>query len=202
MKTKEKIKHTARELFNRNGFKNVTLREVAKSLSISYGNVTYHYKTKSPLILELYEDLLHETFEILKTFDYSNLLKGIVEAPKITFEISMKYLFFYVDFVEIKRSYSAISSRIEQDNSQRKKGYLHILQQLQLQGLLRKDMNDKDLDYLMELSGAMRTFFFINLPPEHFSDADLKDRYVRYVNHLVFPYLTVKGVKEYRSYLE
>ena len=202
MKTSEKIKHTARELFNSNGFKNVTLREVAKTLSISYGNVTYHFKTKHQLILELYEDMLLETSDILKTFDFKNLLKGIVEAPKITFEISMKYLFFYVDFKEIKRSYAGISERIDQDNAKRKKGYLHILQQLQIQGILRKDLDEMDLDYLMELSGAIRTFFFINLPPERFSDANLKQQYVKYLNHLLYPYLSPKGIKAYNSYLD
>ena len=72
MKTKEKIKNTARELFNSKGFKNVTLREVAKELSISYGNITYHFKTKKQLIFCLYEDMLKETEEIIKTFDYNN----------------------------------------------------------------------------------------------------------------------------------
>ncbi|PKV50431.1 TetR family transcriptional regulator [Aquimarina sp. MAR_2010_214] len=201
MKTKEKIKHIARELFNKKGFKNVTLREVAKKLAISYGNVTYHFKTKNHLILNLYEDMLSETSEILKSFDYNNLFEGILDAPKLTFEISLKYLFFYVDFVEIKRNYANISLKVEQDNTDRKKGYLHILQKLQTQGIIRKELSDNDLDYLMDLSGAMRTFFFINLNPENFSDADLKDRYVVYVNNLIFPYLTLKGIEKYKSYL-
>lgn len=200
MKTKEKIKHTARELFNLKGFKNVTLREVAKTLDISYGNVTYHFKNKHQLILSLYEDMLQETTEILKSFDHGNLFKGILDAPNITFNISMKYLFFYVDFAEIKRSYTDLSSRVEQDNTNRKKGYLLILQQLQIQGLLRKELTDKDLDYLMELSGAMRTFFFINLQPKNFSDPDLKDRYVAYVNNLLFPYLAPPGVEKYNTF--
>ncbi len=201
MKTKDRIIHTARELFNNKGFKNVTLREVAKELSISYGNVTYHFKTKNQLILNLYEDMLSETSEILKSFDNNNLFKTLLEAPKLTFKISIKYLFFYVDFVEIKRSYTALFLKVEQDNTNRKKWYLQILQQLQVQGLLREELTDKDLDYLMDLSGAMRTFFFINLPPENFSDVDLKDRYIAYVNHLIFPYLTIKGIEKYTSYL-
>lgn len=202
MKTKDKIIHTARELFNKKGFKNVTLREVAKELSISYGNVTYHFKTKNLLILHLYEEMLFETSEIIKTFDYSNLLKGILEVPKFTFKISSKYLFFYVDFVEIKRSFTEISLKLEQDNAHRKKGYLKILQQLQIQGLLRKEFTDTDLDYLMDLSGAMRTFFFINLDSKNFSDTDLETKYVIYLNSLVLPYLTEKGIKEYNSCVE
>lgn len=202
MKTKDKIKKTSRELFNSKGFKNVTLREVAKELSISYGNVTYHFKTKNELILCLYEDMLIETKEIIKTFDHNNLFIGILDTPKITFEISMKYLFLYVDFIEIKRSYSDLSLRLEQDNISRKKGYLLILKQLKIQGVLRDELTDNDLDYLMDLSGAMRTFFFINLNPNDFFNQDLKKRYVDYVNNLIFPYLTTNGMKIYKSYLE
>jgi AcrR family transcriptional regulator len=202
MKTKNKIKNISRALFNSKGFKNVTLREVAKELSISYGNVTYHFKTKNQLIFCLYEDMLKETEEIIKTFDFSDLFKGILEAPKITFKISIKYMFFYTDFVEVKRSFPDLSLRLEQDNEFRKKGYLQILKQLKTQGILRDELTDNHLDYLMDLSGAMRTFFFINLNPDEFIDHKLENRYVVYVNNLIFPYLTNEGIKKYKSYLE
>lgn len=197
MKTKDKIKNTSRELFNKKGFKNVTLREVAKELLISYGNVTYHFKTKNELILSLYEDMLSETVKIIRSLDGDHLLRSLLEAPKVTFEISIKYLFFYVDFIEIKRTYPDISLKLEQDANARKKGYLQILKQLQTQKILREDLGDKDLDYLMDLSGAMRTFFFINLNPNDLINKDLKSRYVAYVNNLIFPYLTAVGAKEY-----
>lgn len=202
MKTKDKIKNASRKLFNNKGFKNVTLREVANELSISYGNVTYHFKTKQQLILCLYEDMLKETKEIIKTFDSDNLFTGILDAPKITFEISMKYLFFYVDFIEIKRSYPNLSLKLEEDNSSRKKGYLQILKQLKAQGILRDELTDNDLDYLMDLSGAIRTFFFINLNPNDFFNKDLKNKYIAYVNNLILPYLTTEGMKQYKSSLE
>lgn len=202
MKTKEKIKNTSRKLFNSKGFKNVTLREVAKEISISYGNVTYHYKTKNQLILCLYEEMLKETEAIIQKFDYGNLFTAILEAPKITFGISLKYLFLYVDFVEIKRSFPDLSQRLEQDNNSRKKGYLQILKQLQNHGIIREELSDNDLDYLMDLSGAMRTFFFINLNPDDFLNPNLENRYVIYLNNLIFPYLTKEGIKKYKSFLE
>jgi AcrR family transcriptional regulator len=201
MKTKDKIKIKATELFNNKGFKNVTLREVAKALGISYGNVTYHFKTKKEVIELLYEDMLTETKQILQTFDMSNLFKGILDAPKLTFQISMKYLFFYVDFIEVKRSYVELAIRIEKDNEERKFGYLLLLNQLQKEGVLREELTQSDLDYLMNLSGAMRTFFFINLDPDNFNDVDLETKYVNYVNQLVYPYLTQKGIEKYKEYI-
>ncbi len=173
---------------------------MAKSLSISYGNVTYHFKTKHELILSLYQDMLQEVSLIPKAFDYNNLFKSILEAPKMTFEISINYLFFYVDFIEIKRTYPDLSDQLEKDNNARKTGFLQILQQLQHQGILRNEFSDSDLDYLMDLSGAMRTYFFINLNPDHFKNPNLQNQYVTYVNQLVYPYLTTNGIKLFQSY--
>ncbi|MDO5981109.1 TetR/AcrR family transcriptional regulator [Flavivirga spongiicola] len=201
MKTKEKIKNKARELFNKKGFKNVTLREVAKSLEKSYGNITYHFKTKNELIFELYEDMVAETSEIMLSFNFQNLFHGILAAPQKTFEISMKYLFFYVDYVEVRRSYKDIYLKAEKDNAFRKENYMRLLKQLQAQKLLREELSTDDLNYLMDLSGAMRTFFFLNLHPESFDNIELKNKYVKYINNLVFPYLTKKGIEEYNLYL-
>ncbi|GAA3589426.1 TetR/AcrR family transcriptional regulator [Flavivirga amylovorans] len=202
MKTKGKIKNKARELFNQKGFKNVTLREVAKSLEKSYGNITYHFKTKNTLVFELYEDMVAETNEIMLSFDFQNLFLGILIAPRKTFEISMKYVFFYVDYVEIRRSYKDIYLKAENDNAYRKEGYMKLLKLLQAQKILREELTQDDLNYLMDLSGAMRTFFFLNLHPENFDDKALKETYVKYINHLIFPYLTKKGIEEYKLHLE
>lgn len=202
MKTREQIKRKATDLFNQKGFKNVTLREVAKVLGKSYGNITYHYKTKDHLILDLYEDMIAETTEIMTSFTSQNLFHGILDAPKKTFKISMKYLFFYVDYVEIRRNYKAIYLKVEESNAFRKENFMKVLEQLQVQKIIREELTQNDLNYLMDLSGAMRTFFFLNLHPENFADPELETRYIEYVNNLVLPYLTVKGVEEYRTYLK
>ena len=145
--------------------------------------------------------MIEETTEIMKSFNQQNLFYGILDAPKTTFRISMKFLFFYVDFVEIRRSYPVIFSKAEESNAFRKKGYLKILQTLQTQKILRTDLTIDDLNYLMDLSGAMRTFFFLNLHPDNFENKDLEEKYITYVNSLVKPYLTKKGMKEFNSYL-
>lgn len=202
MKTIEKIKSTATDLFNQKGVKNVTLREVAKTLDKSYGNITYHFKTKNHLLLELFDEMVAETSEIMKSIASENLFHGILDAPQQTFKISMKYLFFYVDYIEIRRSYKDIFLKAEAGNEFRKKNYLKILELLQSQKILRKELTQDDLNYLMNLSGAMRTFFFLNLHPDNFGDKNLEKKYITYVNNLVKPYLTTKGLREFKAYLK
>lgn len=48
--TKQKILDTTRTLFNRYGYNSVSLRDIAKAVGISEGNLTYHFKKKEDLI--------------------------------------------------------------------------------------------------------------------------------------------------------
>lgn len=200
MNTRTRIISTSRVLFNTHGFRNVTLRAIAKELNISYGNVTYHFKTKRDLIVCLYQGMLEETNHILKTMKDNDLLYSILEAPQITYDLSMKYLFFFVDYVEIKRYDRELSQNIERDNTRRKSKYLIVLNLLQKGGLLQKELTNDDLEYLMDLSGAIRTFFFMNLDPSQYNNDATKENYVTYVNKLLFPYLTDLGKKKFHAH--
>lgn len=47
---KERILETARQLFNRQGYNEVSMRDISKVLGISVGNLTYHYGKKEELL--------------------------------------------------------------------------------------------------------------------------------------------------------
>lgn len=200
MKTKELIKEKGRELFNRQGVMFITLRDVAKGLEKSYGNITYHYPNKESLISDLYTDMVAD---LQKTG--SALLQGppdlkkLLEAPVYTFEISLKYLFLLKDYVDILRNNPGVAKASRESNALRKQLYLGLLQSLQKQGMLQAGLLDEDLDYLTELSGAMRTFFFMQLDTSELEQSGLKISYVRYVNRLLYPYLSEKGREVYRE---
>ncbi|MEZ4686067.1 MAG: TetR/AcrR family transcriptional regulator [Bacteroidia bacterium] len=53
MKTKDKILETALQLFNEKGFSNVGVREIARELDISPGNLSYHFSKKEDIFFEL-----------------------------------------------------------------------------------------------------------------------------------------------------
>jgi AcrR family transcriptional regulator len=198
MNTKDLIKQKALELFNKKGMLNITLRDVAAELDKSYGNITYHYKTKESVIEELYADMVAElkiiSGQILAAGD---IFGSIITAPAYTFDLSVKYLFLFKDFIEIKRTYPKIAKKVDESNALRKTQLKQALVILQHQELLRDDLNDEDLNYLMELSGAIRTFFFLNLSISDLKKKDLKQSYIKYVNKLIEPYLSVEGRGKY-----
>jgi len=203
MKTKDQIKQSALKLFNERGVMNVTLRDVANDLDKSYGNITYHFSKKDVLIENLYQDMLVELQLINQsiTEDKSNLLAKIIKAPFKTFDLTLKYIFFYMDFIEIRRNFNEIYKVIDENNRSRMQIWKYFLIELQNQNFIQSDLDEEDLVYLMELSGAMRTFFFLKLTKEELKKTDLKPEYVTYTNKLFYPYLTIDGKRVYNEIL-
>jgi len=199
MNTRLRIKQAALKLFNKEGIMNITLRAIAKELNKSYGNVTYHYKTKNELVMSLYLDMMEKMAGLQLLFNPETLFEDVLKAPSATFKISIKYSFLYTDYVEIKRNFPSIAARLGEDAAKRKVNYSSILKELQQQGYLRSDLQQQELDYLMDLSGIVRTFYFLDLSPQDFHQDNIEHDYLHQVNQLIFPYLTEKGIIAYRK---
>ena len=54
--TKERILAASLALFNERGYGNVTMRMIADSLSISVGNLTYHFPKKQDIVNALMDE--------------------------------------------------------------------------------------------------------------------------------------------------
>ncbi len=55
--TREKILAVSLRLFNERGYRSVTMRAIADSLSISVGNLTYHFAKKQDIVAALLDDV-------------------------------------------------------------------------------------------------------------------------------------------------
>lgn len=202
MKTRDKIKAKGLELFNQQGVRNVTLRLVAQELGKSYGNITYHFKTKSDLVNELYRDMVRELGEITQGLARSQkaLLDKMLEAPAAAFEVSLRYLFLFKDYVEILRTFPEVAEAVQKSNELRKKAYVGLLVGMVQDGILRQDLEESDLAYILELSGAMRTQFMMQVEPEGDTFSEAKTRFSDYTNRLIKPYLSPRGLAAYAAW--
>ena len=55
--TREKILAVSLRLFNEQGYRSVTMRAIADALSISVGNLTYHFAKKQDIVAALMDDV-------------------------------------------------------------------------------------------------------------------------------------------------
>lgn len=190
MKTKELIKKEGRELFNKKGVMNVTLREVAASLDKSYGNITYHFTTKAMLIETLFEDMNQELSALQQTAPDVDLLTYFLSLPAYSYDITLKYLFFTIDYVELHRNYPDFFTIVHKLNEERRVKWLRLLLLLRDQGYLRSDLKEADLNYIMLLSVSVRATYF-QMKDQHTYD---KVEYAQTVNQLLKPYLSDQGL--------
>ena len=109
--TKKKIIKTTIELFNRDGFANVSLQHIATELAISLGNLTYHFPKKDQLILSVYETFVEELAAITKNYQTFADLAEIDRQLRQFYHFQQSYRFFYLDLLELERAYPEIAEQ-------------------------------------------------------------------------------------------
>lgn len=197
MKTKQLITNKAIELFNAKGIKNVTLREIALGINKSYGNVTYHFPTKEDLLELLFEDYNKSLIMLQNNnLDIKNMLHYFLIAPDFSFDITVKYLFFFVDYTEIKRAYPKLKIQVELKNDERKQKWKVLLMELQKQKFLKGKLKESDINFIMELSTGLRMFYFQETSVESMNKSNFSYK----VNQLLLPYLSKKGREFYAEF--
>jgi AcrR family transcriptional regulator len=207
MDRKTAIADKAREVFNAKGVGTASPRDIAEALGIAYGNLTYHFPKKEDLVLHLYLGMMEAHRLVSAAFNpepKTGLLPSLIRAPAAAFSLSLEYQFLFRDFAEIMRDFPGVAAIQRRTVEARKTALAGLFGALQAQGLLRKDLEAADISHLMDMSGAMRTFFFMDKAAADFRPARrdvLRKQYVMTVNRLLFPYLTRKGAGIWRKTL-
>lgn len=198
MKTKKQILEVSRVLFNEKGVMNVTLRDVAKSMKRSYGNITYHYPTKEDVLTSLFEEMNNELTSLQSPKDASNLMLYLLELPKFSFDITVKYLFFTLDYNELKRNYSKLFVKVNSLSEERGKKWKMLLIHLRNEGFLKEELSNDDLDFIMTLSVSLRGAYFQMTELEFYS----KTEYSLILNQMLKPYLCNRGLTVFNGWLK
>lgn len=190
MKTKNLIKRKCLELFNKNGVRNVTLREVAKELDKSYGNITYHFPTKEELLAEIFSDLIDEISKVEK-IDLAdrNTFEKYIRISELNYLFFKKYFFVILDKRDLQIIYPKLFHKIDFNNLILKEKRISILIELQKQGLLKKNLTTSVFDFILELTLGIITTLFQDFEQK----VELEKEYITKMKKLLFPYLTDKG---------
>ena len=113
MNIKKQILEASRLLFNEKGVMNTTLRDVAKSMNKSYGNITYHFQTKEDVLFSLLDEMNKELIALQEIKESENLLLYFFNLPNSNYSISLEYLFFILDHLELKRNYPVTNNDLQ-----------------------------------------------------------------------------------------
>ncbi len=187
-KTKSKIIEKATELFNEHGYENVSMRDISECLSISPGNLTYHYKKKTDILYEIIQLLMKE----YKKKQYTPEIT-LSEFNDILLEVSdhqSRYAFYYRNIVELQKKYSWIAS-VQADFTEEYTVLIRdMLRCFVKNSWLREECRENMFEDLSLAILSIITFW-----TQFNMSRDMTD----VVWSLLLPYLTEKGENEYQK---
>lgn len=101
-KTADQILEAARRRFNQKGYASTTLAEIAASIEISQGNLTYHYRTKRDLVTRLQQQVAQRIQQHHARGVPDHLEDEYVERLRFVFELNATYRFLLRDDAQIE----------------------------------------------------------------------------------------------------
>lgn len=169
MKTRDKIIHASLELFNEHGERSITTNHIAAHLSISPGNLYYHFRNKEDIIrsiFSLYEAHLDSGFQ--PYFDEPITVELLVGYFDTMFETLWKFRFMYTNLTDILSRDSELLKRYLSTQQEALNRSSSILNKLRVDGIL-----DIKEDRVMPLADTMRMIacFWIDYKQTHSPNA-------------------------------
>lgn len=197
MKLKEKIFQRAVELFNERGVANVSPNQIAASLEISSGNLTYHYKTKAILIKTIYERMHADSEDYLDLEGYLTLDDFRKSMLKFQ-QFQEKYCFFLQDMVFIIRNYPEVGKLYEASNVMRLKKGRKLFDYFVATERMIPETKGINYDYLVHNVWMVGAFWpaqdkFLTTANQLQKPSNM----VEMTWYMILPYLTEKGRTEY-----
>ncbi len=195
--TKLKILSKARQLFNESGISNISLRDIAKELNISVGNLQYHFKKREDIIEAIYFELV-EKMNAHYVITGDDLLKIFFDKSMGMMVILFEYRFFFLNFVTIVRNNEKIKTHYRRLSKQREKESLLIINLLVEGGFLRSELLKNEYQTLFKKIELVSNFWFssILIKSNQLQKKSITE-FSLLISHSIFPYLTGKGRKKY-----
>jgi hypothetical protein len=201
MGTKEKITKKALELFNQNGIEYVGMRELAASLGMKIGNITYYFPTKNDLVNQLALDLSAFNVKIL-TSPGDLTVASFLEMRERNFKNQYEYRCLFLSFVHIIKQNPIVAERYKKVEKERGDGLIGNIKMLEKQKYLKIGSHES-VQFLASIIGLIARFWiseaaisYANMPVEH-----QIHHYSGLIARMLAPYATKKGHTQIENYL-
>lgn len=194
MKTRDRILHISRALFNEEGEADQSAVDIANALEISPGNLYYHFKGKDAIIHALFDAFEEEMRIILR--GSSGAITSIQDSwvyVYIVFEEIYDFRFFYRNLGALLARYPDLSRRFGYLLGEKRTAIKSLLSGLESAGLvsIAPPMND-----MLEEQMLMTATYWLSMDQVEGSalpSAHLIHRTVYQMMTLIIPYMGEAG---------
>ncbi|NVJ45844.1 MAG: TetR family transcriptional regulator [Cytophagia bacterium] len=200
MKTKDKVLATALELFNKEGLKDVTLRQIAKAMNISQGNLNYHYRAKSDIVSALYFQLVDRmNIEMSQLVQNQPIMSFLSESSLISMRVLFEYRFITKDLYAVLDSDEELKQHYVGLQKMRKQQFLMLFENMIEGGLLRPEELNNEYERLYERMNILGDNWINAAALLRDNSKSIVDYYHSLLFEVIYPYLTERGKEEFRN---
>lgn len=185
--TRQEILDAARQLFNQYGYNSVSLRDIARVVGISQGNLTYHFSKKENIV----ETLISESKDTFPT-NVPQTLEELDAAFLDIQQIIQKNLYFFLHYTQLSQTSPEIYKKQRARYRELFEKFKNAFANLHAVGLLRDEL------FPGEYSHAIDLLYMSNIYWAPFSELKKSIgidcvEYRRHAWTIVYPFLTEEG---------
>ncbi|GAA6141408.1 TetR/AcrR family transcriptional regulator [Hydrogenophaga sp. 5NK40-0174] len=156
-RTAERILETSLELFNRFGEPNVSTTLISSEMSISPGNLYYHYPAKDELINALFNRYQHDMEELLGAAEGVRNVEDAWFFLHSQFEIIWAYRFLYRDLNDLLSRNRLLETRLQEVLKHKVNAFRAMLDAMRLAGAV--DMDSREMTPLANNMVVVLTYW-------------------------------------------
>lgn len=200
---RKQILETSKELFNKQGYSNVTIRMIAQELNISSGNLNYHFKKREDILEALYFDMVSVFDARVQDLGTHEITLASVQADILSsMNIMVLHRFFWTDLYNLLRCNEKIKEHFQNAYEERYVGCRFLLNYLIQKGIMKAFDVENESSFLIErMIGYSNTWIYNSF----IYDKEINEVYIKKQANgwLMFlePYLTTKGKVELNKLL-
>ncbi len=201
--TKERILQMALEYFNRNGIEYVGIRELARELGLSPGNVSYYFPTKEDLVMAIAKRLSEENSVLFAQTEQQLSLTSFLDLFAKAFINHYKYRCLFVSFVHVMRNHKTLSDQYLLVQKQRRASLSHDLLELSKLGALKKGIEKEEINRLVATLSYQARFWIqeAEVLNKGIAIEKVMGHFLGLIAGILLPYATAKGHAQLQPYL-
>ncbi len=199
--TADRILEASRKAFNEKGYAATSVTEIAASLDMSQGNLTYHFPTKRDLAIALEDDAILSMREYRLTKKNGSLADNYIDHLLFGMQLTWRYRFLLRD--RIHYAGAPVGQRPDSELTADYEGLVDLLKRIDEEGLFLRD-NEQNIDVLARSLWIVSRYWVDYLREleglEQVSWTDQK-RGIQHHLAVLFPYLKVSARREFEAAL-
>jgi AcrR family transcriptional regulator len=197
----KKIVDTALEMFNKSGVEYVGMREIATTLDMRIGNLTYYFPTKDDLVNRLTLDLAEENSKtIVPVTDMT--IEAFFEMLRQVFLNHLKYRCLMLSFVHIIERNPIVAKRYAKVQTNRNETWAKNIRALKERKFI--SVSATEVDFLVSSIALIARFWISEavISQRNYREDEQMQHYLKMIARIFLPYATTKGKRYLSSRLD